>query len=45
MSFTQRNPAMPVRVWCAPNQKVRMQNNWTMGRKVQPSPAMQIAAE
>jgi hypothetical protein len=33
-------------IWCAPNPKVRMQNNWTMGRKVQPPPpAMQIAAE
>jgi hypothetical protein len=31
-------------IWCSPNPKVRMQNNWTMGRKVQPA-AMQIAAE
>jgi hypothetical protein len=31
-------------IWCSPNPKVRMQNNWTMGRMVQP-PAMQIAAE
>ena len=34
-------------IWCSPNPKVRMQTNWTMGRKVQPVPpsAMQIAAE
>ena len=33
-------------IWCSPNPKVRMQTNWTLGRKVQPSPpAMQIAAE
>ena len=23
-------------IWCAPNPKVRMGNNWTMGRQVKP---------
>ncbi len=23
-------------IWCAPNPKVRMQKNWTMGRKESP---------
>jgi hypothetical protein len=30
-------------IWCSPNPKVRMLNNWTMGRQV-PSPA-RMAAE
>ena len=25
-------------IWCAPNPKVRMQNNWTQGRMISPSP-------
>ena len=78
MSFTQLNPALPVRVegkgqgyafavidygqehnliwvvaldasgeiWCSPNPKVRMQNYWTMGRKVPPpAEGLQMAAE
>ena len=31
-------------IWCSPNPKVRLQNNWTMGRTV-PPPALNIAAE
>ena len=27
-------------IWCSPNPKVRMQNNWTMGRKGPPAVAM-----
>lgn len=26
-------------IWCAPNPKVRMQSNWTMGRSVKTAPA------
>jgi hypothetical protein len=33
-------------IWCSPNPKVRMQNNWTMGRKVHPpAAAARMAAE
>jgi hypothetical protein len=31
-------------IWCSPNPKVRMCNNWTMGRSV-PSRNLQMAAE
>ena len=30
-------------IWCAPNPKVRMSRNWTMGRTVQPD--LKVAAE
>lgn len=30
-------------IWCAPNPKVRMQDNWTMGRSKDPS--VHIVAE
>jgi hypothetical protein len=31
-------------IWCSPNPKVRLQNNWTMGRTV-PAASLAIAAE
>ena len=31
-------------IWCSPNPKVRMLNNWTMGRAVRP-PNLAMAAE
>lgn len=32
-------------IWCAPNPKVRMQKNWTMGRKENPLVAAAKAAD
>ncbi len=32
-------------IWCAPNPKVRMRSNWTMGRQVRPPAALAVAAE
>ena len=31
-------------IWCAPNPKVRMQRNWSMGRELSPQPDIQPAA-
>ncbi|MGX7895765.1 hypothetical protein [Tsuneonella sp. HG222] len=31
-------------IWCAPNPKVRMQKNWTMGRKENPLVSAEKAA-
>jgi hypothetical protein len=32
-------------IWCAPNPQVRMQNNWSMGRKLpKPAPPSRLAA-
>ena len=32
-------------IWCAPNPKVRMQKNWTMGRRENPLAAVAKAAQ
>jgi len=32
-------------IWCAPNPKVRMQSNWTLGRNVDREPMGQISPE